>query len=106
VRECLSFVETSEMMQEFRKMLFSRIVPTVKDLGLFGGKVQKAFVDMGVIDYARVNPDDLSAADEQIAEDMERRHELAAGNGHGGLADVDPGRAAEVAETIEAGRDG
>src|SRR6266480_6479518 len=58
VKDCLSFVETSEIMREFRKMLFSRIVPTVKDLGLFGPKVQKAFQDMGVIDFAGMNPDD------------------------------------------------
>jgi hypothetical protein len=90
-------------------MLFSRIVPTVKDLGLFGDKVQKAFLDMGVIDYASVNPDDLSAADEEIADEMERRNQLQSSqgsrNGHGnGLSDVDPERAAEVATTIEAGR--
>src|SRR5207302_9150046 len=98
VDECLSFVETSEMMREFRKMLFSRIVPTVKDLGLFGDKVQKAFVDMGVIGFAESNPDELSAADEQIAEDLERRRGGSDGNG-GPLADVDPGRASEVTAT-------
>jgi hypothetical protein len=97
------------MLGEFRKMLFSRIVPTVKDLGLFGEKVQRAFVDMGVIDYADVNPDDLSAADEQIADELEGRHALvgsvpAQTNGHGGLSDVDPERALEVEATIEAGR--
>src|SRR5437773_1850956 len=71
--ECIKYVETSEMMQEFRKMLFSRIVPTVKDLGLFGPKVQKAFTDMGVIGFQDENPDDLSAADEEIARDLDRR---------------------------------
>jgi hypothetical protein len=89
-------------------MLFSRIVPTVKDLGLFGDKVQRAFVDMGVIDYADTNPDDLSAADEEVAEEMERRQALAGSvqrNGNGSLPDVDPDRAMEVAATIEAGRE-
>ncbi|HEX9375296.1 MAG TPA: ferritin-like domain-containing protein [Actinomycetota bacterium] len=102
VEECIEYVESSQMLGEFRKMLFSRIVPTVKDLGLFGPKVQAAFVDMGVIDFAETNPDDLSAADEQIAEEMERHHALLGTNG-GGLSDVDPGRAAEVVATIEAG---
>jgi hypothetical protein len=107
--ECIEYVENSQMLGEFRKMLFSRIVPTVKDLGLFGEKVQRAFVDMGVIDYADVNPDDLSAADEQIADELEGRHALvgsvpAQTNGHGGLSDVDPERALEVEATIEAGR--
>ena len=104
VDECREYTENSEMMAEFRKMLFSRIVPTVKDLGLFGEKVQKAFVDMGVIGFAESNPDELSAADEQIAEDLERRHGGSDGNG-GPLTDVDPGRASEVTATIEAGQD-
>jgi hypothetical protein len=39
------------MMGEFRKALFSRVVPTVKDIGLWGDKVQKAYADMGVIDF-------------------------------------------------------
>jgi hypothetical protein len=109
--ECLEYVKTSEMMQIFRKMLFSRIVPTVKDLGLFGGKVQEAFVDMGVLDFQDVNPDDLSAADEEIA------RELDAMRGVGGapagvlneeeaataaIAGIDPERAQEVKRTIQA----
>jgi para-aminobenzoate N-oxygenase AurF len=104
VEECREYTENSEMMAEFRKMLFSRIVPTVKDLGLFGEKVRSAFVDMGVIGFAESNPDELSAADEEIAEDIERRHGKQEGNG-GPLADVDPDRAAEVTATIEAGRE-
>jgi hypothetical protein len=105
VKECLEYVETSEMMREFRKMLFSRIVPTVKDLGLFGPKVQKAFEEMGVIDFADVNPDDLSAADEEVARDLDRKHGIASGNGDGPgtLAEIDPVREREVATTIEAG---
>jgi P-aminobenzoate N-oxygenase AurF len=105
VEECLKYVETSEMMFEFRKMLFSRIVPTVKDLGLFGPKVQKAFQDMGVIDFADVNPDDLSAADEEIARELDRKRGIPTGNGDGpgSLAELDPAREREVAQTIEAG---
>ncbi len=105
--ECIKFVETSEMMQAFRRMLFSRIVPTIKDLGLFGPKVQRAFEDMGVIDYQDANPDDLSAADEEIARDLDRRRGLLTDDESavGALADVDAPRATEVAATIEAGSD-
>jgi hypothetical protein len=104
VRECLSYVETSEVMREFRKMLFSRIVPTVKDLGLFGDKVQAAFRDMGVIDFADMNPDDLSAADEEIAQALDRKRSLSGSNGDGpgSLAEIDPAREREVAAAIEA----
>src|SRR5437016_6223328 len=105
VDECLKYVETSEMMQEFRKMLFSRIVPTVKHRGLFAPKVQQAFQDMGVIDFANMNPDDLSAADEEIARDLDRKRGLAGGNGEGpgSLAELDPAREREGARTIHAG---
>src|SRR5206468_6684155 len=91
--ECIEYVEKSEMMREFRKMLFSRIVPTVKDLGLFGPKVQKAFQDMGVIDFADMDPDDLSAADEEIAAQLDRsRGASGNGDGPGSLAEIDPKR--------------
>jgi hypothetical protein len=111
-KECVRFVESSEMMQSFRKMLFSRIVPTVKDLGLLGPKVQKAFEDMGVIDFQFVDPDDLSAADEELARDLDRRRGIITGDDDrrdgtmDALADTDPARAREVAATIEAGADG
>ena len=107
-KECVTYVENSEMMQSFRKMLFSRIVPTVKDLGLFGPKVQRAFEDMGVIDFQFVNPDDLSAADEALAQDLDRRRRLSGDGGDdaiNALADTDPTRAEEVRATIEAGAD-
>ncbi len=105
--ECVRYVETSEMMQAFRKMLFSRIVPTVKDLGLFGPRVRRAFEDMGVIDFEFVDPEDLSAADEEIARDLERRHRAddrgEETDAAAALADIDPARATEVSDAIAAG---
>src|SRR5438874_7605762 len=105
--ECIDYVKRSEMMQIFRKMLFSRIVPPVKDVGLFGPNVRAGFEDMGVIEFQDVNPDDLSAADEEIARDLDRRRadSSAADDVTIVLADVDPARAGEVAQTIEAGAD-
>jgi hypothetical protein len=103
-RECVAYVEGSEMMQQFRKMLFSRIVPTIKDLGLFGPKVQEAFAEMGVIEFQDVNPDDLAAADEEIARDLDRRRQasLMTAPATDPLAEIDPVRAAEVQSAIEA----
>jgi len=106
VEECMKWVRESDMLGEFRKMLFSRIVPTVKDLGLFGPKVQAAFQDMGVISFAELNPEDLATADEQLAADLDRRRAGSGngdGDGQGPLADIDPARAAQVEATIEAG---
>jgi hypothetical protein len=107
VDECLEYVRNSEMMQEFRKMLFSRIVPTVKDLGLFGPKVQKAFTDMGVIGFQDMNPDDLSAADEEVAHDLDRRRGLLGEEeaATAALAGIDADRAAQVKATIQRGAD-
>jgi hypothetical protein len=105
VDECLEYVRNSEMMGEFRKMLFSRIVPTVKDLGLFGPKVQKAFTDMGVIGFQDVNPDDLSAADEELARDLDQRRGALTEeeSATAALAGIDPARAVEVKSQIERG---
>jgi hypothetical protein len=105
VGECLEWTRRSEMVEAFRRMLFSRIVPTIRDLGLFGPKVRKAFTEMGVIDFAAVNPDDLARADEQIAEEIDRRRLLGEDGSAGAFAGIDPDRAREVAEAIEAGQE-
>ena len=105
---CKEYVEASEMMGAFRKMLFSRIVPTIKDLGLWGPKVQRAYADMGVIEFADLDPEDLSAADERIAEDLDRGPHGSSGNGElasatSALSDMDPARADEVDAMIRRG---
>ncbi|HVL89058.1 MAG TPA: ferritin-like domain-containing protein [Actinomycetota bacterium] len=73
VRECAQYVDTSERMQMFRNILFMRIVPIVKDIGLWGEKVQKAYADMGVLDFASIDPDVAAAQDEDIAEQFDLR---------------------------------
>ncbi|GAC1411521.1 MAG: ferritin-like domain-containing protein [Actinomycetota bacterium] len=73
LEEVLEYTRHSEMMTAFRKMLFSRLVPIVKDIGLLGPKVRKAFQELGVLEFENVNPEELSAVDEQIAEEMDRR---------------------------------
>jgi hypothetical protein len=80
VEECLEFTEHSEMQQAFRTLLFSRIVPCVKDIGLWGEKVQRAYADLGVLDAAGTDLDALMRDDEDIAERIEAEHtaELAA----------------------------
>jgi hypothetical protein len=63
----------SKQMHSFRGRLFSRVVPTVKDIGLWGPRVQKAFAEMGVMDYARIDVGEQLAKDGQVAEDFDRR---------------------------------
>jgi hypothetical protein len=60
-------------MAQFRRLLFTRIVPIVKDIGLFGPKVKACFESLGVIDFQDLDPEAMSASDEQIAEEMDRR---------------------------------
>ena len=67
VDECKEWVDRSEMMKSYRSALFSRIVPTIKDIGLWGPRVRKAYADMGLLGYADADLDQLSARDEQIA---------------------------------------
>jgi len=92
VAECLEFTEHSPVQQAFRALLFSRIVPCVKDIGLWGPKVQRAYTDLGVLDAANSDLEALMRDDEDIAERVEREQaaEFAA-------------RRAEVESSIAAG---
>ncbi|WP_250279304.1 ferritin-like domain-containing protein [Frankia sp. Cppng1_Ct_nod] len=93
VDECLAAVETSAYMRAFRKLLFSRIVPCVKDIGLWGEKVQETYERMGVLDLSTLDLAEIMKRDEDIADDLDRARaedgELAV-------------RRAQVAETIAA----
>jgi hypothetical protein len=103
VERCMKYVDESEMTQEFRKLLFWRIVPTVKDIGLWGPKVQKAYADMGVIQFQDLDPDALSAQDEQIARKLDGSRLTDEYEASARLSGVDPARAVEVQETIRLG---
>ena len=74
VEECVSYVEQSEIMREFRKRLFSRIVPTIKDIGLWGTKIRRAYAHMGVMDFAQIDSEALSREDEEVAERFDAEH--------------------------------
>ena len=80
VEECVEFTDRSPTQLWFRQFLFSRIVPCVKDIGLWGPKVQQAYVDLGVIDAAGSDLEALMRDDEDTADRLEREHaaELAA----------------------------
>jgi hypothetical protein len=70
--ECVRHVRDSESQRFFRAALFSRIVPTLKDIGLWGEKVQRTFEEMGVISYASIDPEETNRHDEQQAVTLER----------------------------------
>ena len=63
----------SKQMQSFRGRLFSRVVPTVKDIGLWGERVRGAFAEMGVMEYAKIDVDEQLANDGRVAEAFDRK---------------------------------
>jgi hypothetical protein len=50
-KECEEAAEASVMMTMFRRLLFSKIVPNVKRLGLLTPRVRKGFEELDVIEY-------------------------------------------------------
>ncbi|HYM04910.1 MAG TPA: ferritin-like domain-containing protein [Stellaceae bacterium] len=73
VKACWAFHNESEPMRKFRSRLFSRIVPTVRDIGLWGPRVRKAYTDMGVMQFAEVDAAAILEEDNRIAEDFDAR---------------------------------
>ncbi len=68
VEECVGYVDASAEMREFRSRLFSRIVPAMKDIGLWGPKITRAFSHMGIIGFSEIDLDVLMKEDERKAE--------------------------------------
>jgi hypothetical protein len=69
--EAAAWVDKSELMVQFRSYLFTRIVPILKDIGLWGPRIQGAFTDMGVIQYAEADLDAEMANDERAADEID-----------------------------------
>ena len=73
VKEMLEYAYHSGAMQSFRSRLFTRIVPILKEIGLFGPKVQKALGDMGVMEYSKIDVEQLIANDMKVADDFDAK---------------------------------
>jgi hypothetical protein len=71
--EVATYVAQSETQRMFRSFLFLRIVPILRDIGLWGPRIQKAFTDMGVISFADADLDAAMAEDEQVADELDAR---------------------------------
>jgi hypothetical protein len=78
VEECMKHTDASDWMGEFRSFLFTRIVPNIKHIGLWGPRVQKAYGDMGILGYADIDAEALQRDDEQVAENFDREYGIAA----------------------------
>ena len=73
VDKLMEYAFNSGVMQAFRSRLFTRIVPILKDIGLFGPKVQKALGDMGVMEYAKIDAAAILANDGKVADDFDQK---------------------------------
>ncbi|HYP29855.1 MAG TPA: diiron oxygenase [Blastocatellia bacterium] len=71
-QECVAYVRRSPFMMEYTKRLFTRIVPTIRAIGLWGERIQKAFTDMGIIELAYVDVEAMSSADEDVAAEYDK----------------------------------
>jgi hypothetical protein len=70
-REMKKIADESPYLKMYQSFLFSRIVPCVKDIGLWSERIQQAYDDMGVLDMSRQDLDALMKQDEDIAEKMD-----------------------------------
>jgi P-aminobenzoate N-oxygenase AurF len=73
IEECAQSMYESGFMEKFRNSLFTRIVPIVKDIGLWGDTIRKGYEEMGVIEYAKTDVQALQDEDEFIARKFDAR---------------------------------
>jgi len=91
--EIRELTEGSAYQTAFRSLLFSRLVPCVRDIGLWSERLQQAYADMGVLDAARADLDALMRTDEEIAEKLDEQR----------FAAEEAARVGEVAQVIAEG---
>ncbi len=72
--ETAKWVDQSDLFKQFRVYLFTRVVPVIRDIGLWGPKIRKAFDDMGFIAFADSDIDAEMASDEAAADEFDRQH--------------------------------
>lgn len=66
VAACTTWLDEGGTMRRYRAELFSRVAPTVRAIGLMGPRVERAFADMGVMQFAQAEPLDILAADRLV----------------------------------------
>ncbi|MCP2334845.1 ferritin-like domain-containing protein [Actinomadura rupiterrae] len=92
IAEVDEMVKNSPYMRMFQSLLFSRIVPCVKDIGLWSPRIQATFEEMGVLDASKADLDALMRNDEELADKLDAER----------FAAEEADRKAEVDAVIEA----
>jgi hypothetical protein len=80
-KDVLPMIDGSDGQVRFRKRLFSRIVPIVKDIGLWSERVQKVYAEFGVAHYAERNAQEMLDHDAQVADEFDRLMQSRAAGG-------------------------
>jgi len=73
IAECKAWVDQSALMRVYRTSLFTRIVPTIREIGLWGPRIQKAYADMGILGFAGADVAGMELRDEQVARELDAR---------------------------------
>ncbi len=73
VGECVEHLHASGASAAFRTRLFTRIVPAVKDIGLWGERVQRGFERLDVLEFANVDIEAMQENDLAAARDADAR---------------------------------
>jgi hypothetical protein len=76
--DCMKHTDESQWMRDFRSYLFTRIVPNIKHIGLWGPRIRKAYAEMGILGFADVDAEALQREDEAVAERFDRESGLRA----------------------------
>ena len=66
-------LELGASCSSYRSALFSRIVPTIKDIGLWGPKIRKGYEKMGILGFADIDVAAMSVKDEEVAAEFDAR---------------------------------
>ncbi|MGV9286419.1 diiron oxygenase [Streptomyces sp. NPDC003719] len=74
--EAIKASRRSPAKREFRRLVFMRIVPGLKEIGMFGPRVQEALAKMGVLGFHEVDEEALRALDDKAAVDALTQHEM------------------------------
>jgi hypothetical protein len=73
--ECAEVTARSETLRTFRSLLFTRVVPIMKEIGLWGPRIRKAYADMGILGFQDADVEKLAETDEEVAAEFDRRHQ-------------------------------
>jgi hypothetical protein len=74
--EAIKASRRSAAKREFRRLVFMRIVPGLKEIGMFGPRVQEALAKMGVLGFHEVDEEALRALDDKAAVDALTQSEM------------------------------